>query len=285
MIKGLGVYLKAEYGEYSIEDCFTDSYWTGTKLWKWEEKKGTFDTPESRQMRANVFRDPNMQLMKHFEDEEEAEKARVTEGDLNPSEEDAKNRLINLSEKGGEDQEKKKAKKSKASDKDDDSEEERKWKRKKQMQKLKERQDPDLIPQLPKGTDIIQEIDTTEQNDCSVASSITMDSEKKEISNISDEIKTKDSVVGKSDRSATSIKTMNTKFFENLLRGNEDMSDEEIAKIAKQHIQHAASKYAIQAQRNFELQMNAKLKEKRHTQLPKADINTKSTRSKDGREE
>ena len=49
---------------------------------------------------------------------------------------------------------------------------------------MKDRQDPDLEVQLPQGTDIVRVFDTIGQQDQSVPSSITLDSQNKETGNI-----------------------------------------------------------------------------------------------------
>ena len=36
MIAGLGKFLQVEYGETTVEDCFSDKYWEGLKEWYWD---------------------------------------------------------------------------------------------------------------------------------------------------------------------------------------------------------------------------------------------------------
>ena len=258
MIKGLGVYLKAVYGEFSVEDCFTSQ-------WFWNGKNKVFDTPETRQMKANVYRDPNMALMMLFEQEEEQEKERVEKLD-NSKQRDmaAKERLSKLAEddddkstnqkKTNTEKEKDKTKEKDIKDRD----EEKKLQRQKNLRQLRSMQDPDLECKLPRGADIVQEIDCETSQVHSVASSITMESEEKsnvETSADSNHM-TKSAVIGNNsaqeDQSQSSIKTMNTKFFEKLFL-NTNLSEKEKRETAEKHIMHAASKYAIAAQRSYEL--------------------------------
>ena len=133
-------------------------------------------------------------------------------------------------------------------------------------------QDPDLVRTIPSGTDIMEEIDIHSHR--STTSSVTMES-----TNSVAAKSTKKTVVArnsKSDDSMSSIKTMNTMFFERLFEEHGDLTNEEKEKMAAEKIKHAMTKYALKAQRNCALLLSREegKKEKKKNENTQNETNT-----------
>ena len=151
--------------------------------------------------------------------------------------------------------------------------------RSRQIKSLRSKQDTDLESQLPKGTEISPEIEVESQQGASVASSLTMESESSQgvlqPPNTSSAQQVSALLNDQScDASLTSIKTMNTAFFEKLFANAKNMTVEEKQLAAKKHVEHAITRYALAAQRSYELLLNEETKKQQEQQLHESNNNT-----------
>ena len=90
MVRGLGIYLIAMYGNNLIGPLFTNDYWKSVDNWKWDRSKLDFVTPEEKVLKGNMVNNPYLQAMakmKQIEDEEAA--AHAAEEDIASGDEDS----------------------------------------------------------------------------------------------------------------------------------------------------------------------------------------------------
>lgn len=63
MIQGIGVYLAKIYGRRTIQPYFSINYWDQVFGWRWNSVKNTFVTPEAKHMEEIVEEDNNMMIV------------------------------------------------------------------------------------------------------------------------------------------------------------------------------------------------------------------------------
>lgn len=239
MTKGLGIYLKKRYGKKTITPLFSEDHWEATEGWKWDKQKNTFDTPENRQLKANVQLDPSGALMDMFEEEMmEEEETRQSEEEKN-SEEEAEIELIGQATSERESEgERSKNKTSRAQKMNKHM---NRWK---EFEKVRRMQDTDL-DSLDHQQGMVKSIEVDEEED-SIDSSVTMGT--REINynaSIMKEIEE-----GENQPETSSIKsfqTMNEEYFKNLFK--EDMTLDQKEKLAMASLNQTFRKLISSKQR------------------------------------